>query len=73
MRILDISSRGAILQRTIFKLTKDSGCRFTPALRPHTRPEMVRCLVNLKKANKKRASITAEFFDIGDAVSRRFK
>ncbi|XP_025999478.1 MOB-like protein phocein isoform X3 [Astatotilapia calliptera] len=40
MRILDISSRGAILQRTIFTLTKDSGCRFTPALRPHTRPEM---------------------------------
>lgn len=73
MRILDISSRGDIVQLAIFTLTKDSGCRSTPALRLHTRPEMVRCLVNLKKANKKRASITAELFDIGDAVSRRFK
>ncbi|XP_006805887.1 10 kDa heat shock protein, mitochondrial isoform X2 [Neolamprologus brichardi] len=40
MRILDISSRGDILQRAIFTLSKDSGCRSTPALRPHTRPEM---------------------------------
>ncbi|XP_028250018.1 10 kDa heat shock protein, mitochondrial isoform X2 [Parambassis ranga] len=41
MRLLDTSSRGAIpLQCVRSTLNKESGCSFTPALRPLTHPEM---------------------------------
>lgn len=51
MCILDISSRGDILQRVKFTLTKDSGCSFTTALR---HGKMLR--LNKNQPNKQKTS-----------------